>query len=129
MSPRALLAGSWTLFIFVLCWLPRRYLPEGERLPRTIFVPNIDKIVHMGIFFVFALLWMWALRSADRARRVVVAGLVLAFLSEVGQELPIVHRDANLFDWLADAAGVIVGIYAFKLASRYFEAKVAQPEV
>ncbi len=128
MSPRALLAGSWTLLIFILCWLPRRYLPEGERLPRTAFVPNVDKIVHMGIFFVFALLWMWALRSAGRARRVVVAGLVLALLSEAGQELPIVRRDASLFDWLADAAGIIVGIYAFKFASRHFEARVARPE-
>jgi hypothetical protein len=129
MSPRALLAWSWTLVILVLCWLPRRYFPEGERLPRTIFVPNFDKIVHMGIFVVFAFLWMRVDRAADQTRRVLVAGLALAFISELGQELPIVRRDANVFDWIADSLGVVVGIYAFKLACRYFEKRAPQPEI
>ncbi len=121
MSPRALLAWSWTLVILVLCWVPRRYFPEGERLPRTIFVPNFDKIVHIGIFVVFAFLWMRVGRAGDSASRVLAAGLALALISEVGQELPIVHRDANVFDWIADALGIVVGIYTYRFVCRSIE--------
>ena len=129
MSPRALLAWSWTLVILVLCWLPRGYFPKDERLPATIFVPNFDKLVHMGIFAVFAFLWMRVGRAADHPRRILAAGLALAVVSELGQELPIVHRDANIFDLLADSFGVVVGIYVYKLVCRLIEKRAARPEV
>ncbi len=118
MSPRALLAGSWTLVILALCWLPRSLLPVREHGPKPEFVPNLDKAVHLGIFAVFAVLWMRAGTSGSRAGKVLILGLALAVVSELGQNLPIVNRDAGLPDGLADALGLLVGLAAYAFAPR-----------
>ena len=60
-----------------------------------------------------AFLWMAA--GPIRARWVMVAGVVAAVVSELGQNVPIVNRDANFPDGLADVAGVVSGIVAFVL--------------
>ena len=119
MSFRSFLAGSWTLLILVLCWLPRFLMPVRETGPRPFFVPNFDKLVHLGIFAVFAFLWMRVGPPIGKAGRVFLAGLALAVISELGQEVPIVGRDANVFDALADAAGVGLGLLAYSWLARF----------
>src|SRR5882724_8760727 len=52
MSLRARLAWLWTLVILVLCWIPRSILSIHEKGPKPFFVPNFDKLVHLGIFAV-----------------------------------------------------------------------------
>lgn len=115
MTIRRLLAWSWTLVILVLCWLPRSMMPVKEAGARPFLFPNFDKVVHLGIFAVFAFLWM---NVGPRAGRALFAGLALAILSEVVQELPIVHRDATFMDGVADMAGVVAGILVFEGLSR-----------
>src|SRR5436305_15349121 len=106
MTLRSLLAASWTVVILALCWFPRFLMPVKETGPRPFFVPNFDKLVHLGIFAVFAVLWMRVGPPIGKSGRVLLAGLALAAISELGQELPIVSRDANVMDALADAVGV-----------------------
>jgi hypothetical protein len=113
MMRRSLLAWLWTLVIFVLCWLPRQYIPGQEKLPRPLYVVNFDKIVHAGIFAVFGFLWMKALDSKRRAWWIAGWGVVLAIVTELGQENRIVNRDCNLPDGLADSAGVLIGLGLF----------------
>jgi VanZ family protein len=112
MTPRSLLAWSWTFVIMALCWIPRFYFPDDERLPKPFFVPNFDKLVHMGIFAVFAVLWMRAGQAKHRARWVFLAGLALATITELGQMVRFVNRDANVADGFADMMGVVVGLVA-----------------
>jgi VanZ family protein len=95
-------------------------LPEDEKVPKRFLIPHLDKLIHMGIFVVFAFLWMRVGDSPRRGRWVLVAGLALAVLSELGQEVPIVNRDASLADCLADGAGVIVGLVAYEVVRRVF---------
>src|ERR1700716_2726133 len=99
---RSFRAWSWTMVILVLCWLPWFLMPADETGPRPFFVPNFDKLVHLGIFAVFALLWMRVGPPIGKAGRVFLAGLALAIISELGQELPIVGRDATVMDGVAD---------------------------
>jgi hypothetical protein len=119
MSPRARLAWSWTLVILLLCWLPRAYIPENERVPGPFFIPHLDKLVHMGIFVVWAFFWMRVAQPPHQGRRVFLAGVALAILSELGQMVPIVHRDAGFEDGLADILGVAVGMLAFYSARKF----------
>lgn len=120
MTLRLRLAWFWTLVIFFLCWLPRQYVPGHERLPTPLLEMNFDKLVHMGIFFVFAVLWICVKPSARQSIWIFLAGIALATITELGQENRIVNRDCSLEDGLADQAGVVLGIVGFWLIVKFW---------
>ena len=129
MSLRALLAWLWTLVIFGLCWLPGFFLPKQERLPKSIFIPNFDKLVHFGIFAIFAFLWLRVIPGNRRGFKVFLAGLAVAVISELGQNTSLVKRDGNAADTLADMIGVLLGLLAFFMVKRLAARPTIQPEV
>jgi hypothetical protein len=104
-------AVGWTMVIMLLCWLPRGVVREAARV-RWIGIPHIDKVVHVGIFIVFAILWLRAraVRGRHRYAWVVLGGFVLAIVTELGQLVEWVGRDASIEDALTDAAGLVVGL-------------------
>jgi hypothetical protein len=112
MPIRSWLAWSWTLVILGVCWFPGRFLPLKEEAPRPFFIPQLDKMIHCGIFLLFAALWMRVGEPAGRAVRVLLLGLALAVVSELGQEMPLVRRDASWMDGGADLLGIALGVYA-----------------
>jgi hypothetical protein len=128
MSLKACLAWSWTFAILVLCWIPRFYLTGEERIPKPFFVPNFDKLVHLGIFAIFSFLWMRVGSSRNRAWWVLIAGVALAVITELGQEVPIVNRDCNLADGFADSVGVIIGLVAYGIARKLLERRAVPAE-
>lgn len=114
MSSRQIIAWLWTSFIFVACWTPKRLIPEEEHSRQTLLIPNFDKLVHFSLFFGFALLWMGT--RSIRVRWVLAAGLLATALSELGQLVPAINRDANLADGTADMLGVGAGLLVYELA-------------
>ena len=126
MPSKPQLAWSWTVVIMGLCWIPRFYLGKLEGGDKSMFVPNFDKLVHLGMFAVFAFLWMRVGTPGWRPYRIAAAGFGLATLTELGQELPIVSRDGNVFDGLADSLGVLLGLLAFDLVRRFAEARAVK---
>jgi hypothetical protein len=111
-------AIAWTLVILVLCWTPDIYLPVKEEPAylRLIIPIRLDKIVHAGIFLVFAVLWLRGLGGQTRWFPWVLAGgVALAAISELGQNLPIVHRDGEFEDAVADVVGLVLGFPVFFL--------------
>ncbi|MFO0892735.1 MAG: VanZ family protein [Isosphaeraceae bacterium] len=112
----------WTVIIFILCWTPDIYLPVQEEpgLLAWILPLPLDKLVHAGIFAVFGVLWLRAARGEKRWYLwILVGGIAAAALTELGQEIPIVHRDAGLDDVIADIIGVILAFPAFFLLERF----------
>lgn len=107
-------AYTWTLLIAVLCWMPRAVVSRagGES---GFMIPNLDKVIHSGLFLVFAILWMKASPTPKRWIAVLAAGLVLAIVTEVGQTCPLVNRDCGLDDGLFDMLGVVVGVAIYSL--------------
>jgi len=100
----------WTLTIMALCWLSPRWVHRVERSSSWFEIPNLDKVVHWGIFCAFALLWLRASRSSRRYWFVALGGLALAAITELVQNLPIVNRDGNVADAIADLIGVLIGL-------------------
>jgi VanZ like family len=100
----------WTLVIMTLCWLPRTVVHEVEDGSRWLDIPYLDKIVHAGIFVVFSILWARVGTSRGRFKWVVLGGFLLAVVTEVGQLVPIVGRDAAVDDALTDFAGAALGL-------------------
>ncbi len=115
-------AVAWTLVIMALCWLPSEFVHEVEGSSSWFEIPNLDKVVHSGIFVVFALLWARVWTWPQRNLWVVNLGLGLALLTEFVQGLPIIGRDAGLDDAIADFAGVVIGIAIIPLVEPLFRA-------
>jgi VanZ family protein len=100
----------WTIVIMVLCWLPRGAIHRLEYESTWFKLPNFDKVVHAGIFVVFSLLWVRVWSSPRQRLWAIVGGFGLAVLTELGQLVPSVGRDASFADGLTDCAGVLLGI-------------------
>jgi VanZ family protein len=101
------LALTWTAVALALCLAPSHWLPRSESHH---IIPHLDKLIHATLFAGFGLLWMWAGASPRRWVGVLITGALLAITTEVLQDLPIVHRDPDLFDGLADLVGTALGI-------------------
>jgi VanZ family protein len=68
-----------------------------------------DKVQHMAAFLTLAVLASLALPKLS----VWMVGLVLALfggLIELTQMIPALHRDASVYDWLADCAAIVAGL-------------------
>jgi VanZ family protein len=132
---RLVLAVLWTLAIMTVCWLPRHVVREIEDDSSWFKIPNFDKLVHCAIFVVFSILWARVWSARRQFAWVILAGLGLAVVTEVVQELPVVGRDASLYDALTDIVGVLIGIAAAPLVEpwarflelRLFRRKCSQP--
>jgi hypothetical protein len=103
-------AISWTLAIMALCWMSPRLVHELEHSSSVFELPDLDKAIHWAIFCIFALLWLRVSGSSHRYWLVALGGLALAVITEWVQSLPIVHRDGNIPDAVADVIGVVIGL-------------------
>src|ERR1019366_196465 len=88
-------------------WFPRK--ESGHGVPR-----NTDKVVHFAMFAVVAALWMRVRPEGAAGRawpaKILVAGVLLAAGTELAQGISIIERDCDLYDGLADSAGVAVAV-------------------
>jgi hypothetical protein len=117
-SGRTWLAWAWTALLLVLCLMPKSWFPRKQESSRKI--PHLDKVVHFGLFGMFAALWAYpgprrfasasASRPATRRTRVIAAALALAVGTELAQGLPAIDRDPDPLDALADVAGAFAGV-------------------
>jgi len=102
----------WILIIAVLHFIPGYDLPQLD----LSYIFQIDKIVHVFIFCVGVYLFATAL--SERQKNSFLSYLVLMFilyglLLEVLQDLFLIQRSADVFDWLADIIGVFLGVWLF----------------
>jgi VanZ family protein len=100
----AALVAYW-IALFIGTHIP---IPEG------VGVENKDKWIHFGAYAGLACLATltvaWRVRGCLRGTHLllIVAGFAMfGAFDELTQ--PLVHRDADWFDWYADVAGVLVG--------------------
>ena len=85
------------VFAFVMAVVPHPPMLPGE--------PS-DKVQHIVAFIVLAVLGRLA--YPQTRKRVLLFGL-MAFgaLIEIAQAIPMLHRDADPFDWVADTAAAL----------------------
>ena len=124
---RLTMAILWTVVIMMLCWLPGPMVQELEHDSSWFRIPDLDKLVHAGIFVVFSILWLRVSSSPRRFAWVTLGGFALAAITELVQRLPAVGRDGSISDALTDAAGVLVGIVAAPLVepvARFIESQI-----
>ena len=103
-------AVIWTVVILLLCWLPATFVQKIEGGSPWFQVPELDKFIHAGIFAVLAILWRRIYSSNRAIGAVILGGFALGALTEIGQLLPIVRRNAELYDLATDCVGVLAGV-------------------
>lgn len=101
-------AWAWGLLILVLTLLPSQAVPGGGLLGRY----HLDKAAHVALFAVFVVLLGRALVQqgvGQALSKAMVLGLAYGLLTELLQEWMGQGRHGDVWDLLADGAGVILG--------------------
>lgn len=91
----------WTLLILTACLMP----PSG--MPKTPFIPGLDKIVHIVLFAIWSFLLAGYTRST--ALMVLLTGFALGTGIEFLQEALAMGRSFEWWDVAADVSGVVLG--------------------
>ena len=110
-------AMLWALFILVLCGIPGRDIPHISFLELLAF----DKFVHAGIFFVLILLTVRGFELQtdfsllQRAPQIIALFLCVMYggLLELMQEAFFKERTADLYDFIANSFGSVLGLILY----------------
>jgi VanZ family protein len=78
----------------------------SPRAPSESTIPDLDKLVHTGLFLLLAATTWWRFAAH---RLGLVAVLAYGALSEVIQSVVLSSRDGDVRDFSADAAGALLG--------------------
>lgn len=113
----------WAIFILIATGLPGNYLPEIVGFWEWL---GPDKLVHLAIFGSLSFLIFFNLRVEYQESKkkssftALVLGIALAYglLTEVLQAFVFVRRDGNVYDFIANCIGVLLGWFFFRLIIR-----------
>ena len=119
LSPRLLRPLFWLLFTFALVMA---VLPKPPSLPIDRFG---DKFEHMLAFAALAGVANLGWRNIP-AWRIGLQLSAFGALIEVLQMLPVLHRDSDLRDWIADTAAILVATLIARAMARWLPFTQAQ---
>ena len=106
----------WLLLLHLLLLIPLHPSKENE----LIKIPNLDKLIHLGIYAILTALWtIFIYQKATLSKQEKITWSFVLFLLAVAdgimieflQQLPIIHRDFDWFDALADGIGSAIGVF------------------
>ncbi|MCC6837344.1 MAG: VanZ family protein [Bacteroidia bacterium] len=111
-------AMLWALFILVLCGIPGRDIPHISFLELLSF----DKFVHAGVFFVLLLLLIRGSVLQTRfhflsRHSFLLSGsfcVLYGGVLELMQEVVFEERSADLYDFIANSFGVLMGLIFYR---------------
>jgi VanZ family protein len=102
---------AWLLIICYGLFIPADSLPMDPFMA----IPHFDKLVHFGLFFVFCLLLFVPFKKS-RSNHLILApliALVLSTILETAQHTLSSSRSSNIYDLLANTAGIITALIFF----------------
>ena len=117
------------IVILILTGLP------GSCFPRVKPVLNIDKVVHVVMYAIFAFACIWGYRkqfiSNGKAYQrkaillTIIIGIAYGGLTEIMQETLVPTRRGDWIDFIADILGTAIGILVFYFLFRHKKIKFA----
>jgi VanZ family protein len=78
----------------------------APRAPSEQEIPNLDKVVHAGLFLLLAATTRWRFGTATLG---LIAVILYGGISELIQWRALANRDGDVRDFAADAAGALLG--------------------
>lgn len=110
---RFILAISWLIFIAVLHALPANNFSSFSFLDWL----HVDKLVHVFMFLVAFILLAFAVEKqyTQSTYRYIIVGLAIyGLVLEFSQDFLFDNRSLDIFDWLADICGILIGGLIFR---------------
>jgi len=112
---------TWAIVVLFLSTLSGR---KVEELPLA-NIPHMDKVIHFGMYFIFTFLLLLDLsrylRKIVSWKQIIlfstIAAIAYGGLMEILQEIPSIHRDTDIKDFLANSAGVGCAVLFYKYLS------------
>ncbi len=111
-------ALSWAAIILYLCLIRISELPAIE-------IPYMDKFIHAFFYFVFSLLWFYALRfyfrnqSRTKLLRIVfLMALVFGIAIELFQTFFTIYRSGDVTDVFANMSGSLLAILVIQFLDK-----------
>ena len=102
---------AWSIIVLILLTLPGSMLPQEK----VFAIPNFDKLVHMGLFGGFVLLWsLYFNKKILNQRKLLVIFFRIFIISSLyGATTEFIQkyipsRDFDIADILADVAGAAI---------------------
>lgn len=116
-------AISWALIILLLTSLPGSYFPTIDSFWDWL---KPDKLIHFFVFGIFTFLILWGKRKQyklkdKRLKLALVAlftGVFYSALTEWLQHILPVGRHGNIYDFMANNFGSIIGVVVFHILFR-----------
>lgn len=106
---------AWFFIVLYLMCLPGNKIPSVGWLSKIYF----DKWVHLGVFALLVLLFCWpfynsSLTPKERLQyfiKIAIAASIWGLATEFIQKYFVAGREFDLFDWIADSLGAIIGFW------------------
>jgi VanZ like family. len=119
---------AWSLVVLILSGMTGETVSKIE----IIYFPQIDKIVHFTMYFVFTFLMMYDFtRYKDKIfsrTQIILFSLISAILYGGGMELlqriSALHRSSDIRDFIANSIGAIVAVLLYKQLAFIFDAVI-----
>ena len=114
-----ILALFWTISITVACLVSMTDVPN-------ITVDQADKIVHLGFYTVFSILWFLYLRTAIKDTKklflsVFLLSVSFGILIEICQSVFTENRQADVRDAIANTLGTLLGLGIMAVYNKRFK--------
>ena len=112
---------TYTLFITFLLLFPITDFPKVE-------VPSIDKLGHVILFSILVIIWLLFVLSKTEVGKltsiwVVLIAFFYGIIIEASQELFFESRTADVWDIIANSAGILLGWLIFQKIRKLFIVK------
>lgn len=107
----------WALIILILCGIPGRDIPHISFLELL----SVDKFIHAGIFFVLVLLTtrgfmlqtnFMLLQQLAKIGTLIIC-IIYGGVLELMQEAVFEERSADVYDFIANSVGCLLGTYFY----------------
>lgn len=106
---RRWIALLWTVGLFASTLTPGQYVPDVPIL-------SFDKVVHVALFFGFAMLWLRLYPT--RRRDVFLGGVAVGIAIELLQHWLPIDRSGDVYDVIADTVGLLLALGVWSLSHR-----------
>lgn len=109
---------TYTLFITFLLLFPTTNFPKVE-------VPSIDKLGHVILFSILVIIWLFFVLSKTEVGKLTSIWVVLivffyGIIIEASQGLFFESRTADVWDIIANSAGILLGWLIFQKIKKLF---------
>jgi len=110
----------WAIIVLILAIIPGNYIPEVQSFWSLL---QWDKLIHLFLFAIFVMLLINDLRKQNKLSFLynnsilfsLLIGTVFGLITETLQLYEPLQRNSNVYDFIADVIGCIIGIPLFYL--------------